>query len=247
MPPRRCVAVAPLATRWIERLLAGHDPPLTVAQYLALRAIARRGVSGSELAGRTGVSGPGGLAAARRARRRRAARARTVADDRRRQALTLSASGERAFHSAEKLLRERLATLLVDLPRPEVDALSRLLPCVEAALSGTAPPRRHPHRHHPATTPVPNRDSVPTRGSSETRGQRPRMSLIRLRAGRAVSPRKSRWDLGRSPRAAPRSGCGRRVLVAVPAVVAVAPVERPSRRPTLHRKRATGLLVHSGP
>ena len=33
------LAVAPLVTRWIERLLAGHDPPMTAAQYLALRAV----------------------------------------------------------------------------------------------------------------------------------------------------------------------------------------------------------------
>jgi MarR family transcriptional regulator, lower aerobic nicotinate degradation pathway regulator len=138
------VAVAPLATRWIERLLAGHNPPLTIPQYLALRAIAHEGVSGSELARRAGVSGPAvsqllaGLADAGLLERR------TTADDRRRHALTLTPSGARTFHSAEKHLRERLATLLVDLPRPEVDALSRLLPRVEAALSGTAPPRRPP-------------------------------------------------------------------------------------------------------
>ncbi len=153
------VAVAPLATRWIERLLAGHDPPMTVPQYLALRAIARDGVSGSELARRTGVSGPAvsqllaGLADAGLLERR------TVVDDRRRQALSLSPLGERAFHSAEKLLRERLATLLLELPPPEVDALSRLLPSVEAALSGTAPPRRPPPpprpppRHRPRQKP----------------------------------------------------------------------------------------------
>ncbi len=138
------VAVAPLATRWIERLLAGHDPPLTVPQYLALRAIEREGVSGSELARRTGVSGPAvsqlmaGLADAGLLERR------TLADDRRRLALALSPTGEQTFHSAEARLRERLAALLGDLPRPEVDALSRLLPQVEAALSGTAPPRRPP-------------------------------------------------------------------------------------------------------
>jgi len=138
------VAVAPLATRWIERLLAGHDPRLTVPQYLALRAIARDAVSGSELARRTGVSGPAvsqllsGLAEAGLLERR------AVADDRRRQALALSPLGERTFHSAQELLRERLATLLVELPAPEVDSLSRLLPGVEAALSGTAPPRRPP-------------------------------------------------------------------------------------------------------
>src|SRR5436305_3450987 len=137
-------AVAPLVTRWIERLLASHDPPLTVPQYLALRAIAREEVSGAELARRTGVSGPAvsqllaALADAALLERT------TIADDRRRHALTLTTSGARAFQAAEKLLRERLATLLVDLPRPEVDALSRLLPRVEAALSGTAPPRRPP-------------------------------------------------------------------------------------------------------
>jgi DNA-binding MarR family transcriptional regulator len=128
-----------------------------VPQYLALRAIAREGVSGSELARRTGVSGPAvsqllaGLADAGLLERR------TIADDRRRHALTLTATGARAFHSAEKLLRERLATLLVDLPRREVDALSRLLPRVEAALSGTAPPRRPPPppppRHDPRPKP----------------------------------------------------------------------------------------------
>ena len=36
------VALAPLATRWIERLLAAASPPLTVSQFLALRAIGRR-------------------------------------------------------------------------------------------------------------------------------------------------------------------------------------------------------------
>jgi DNA-binding MarR family transcriptional regulator len=137
-------AVAPLATRWIERLLARHDPALTVPQYLALRAIAREGVTGSELARRTGVSGPAvsqllsGLASAGLVERR------ADAEDRRRQALALSPAGEQAFGSAEALLRDQLGELLADLPRPEIDALSRLLPSVEAALSGAPPPRRPP-------------------------------------------------------------------------------------------------------
>jgi DNA-binding MarR family transcriptional regulator len=144
-------AVAPLATRWIERLLARHEPALTVPQYLALRAIAREGVTGSELARRTGVSGPAvsqllsGLASAGLVERR------ADAEDRRRQALALSAAGEEAFASAEALLRDELGNLLADLPRPEIDALSRLLPSVEAALSGAPPPRRPPPppRPHP--------------------------------------------------------------------------------------------------
>src|SRR5712691_10319653 len=95
------VAVAPLATRWIERLLAAHDPPLTVPQYLALRAIAREEISGSELARRAGVSGPAvsqllaGLADAGLLERS------PLAADRRRLRLSLSAAGERTYHSAD--------------------------------------------------------------------------------------------------------------------------------------------------
>src|ERR1700691_2592868 len=67
MPPARravteatdaLLGTAPLVTRWIERLLAGRDPPLTAAQYLALRAIAAEELTGGELARRTGVSDP---------------------------------------------------------------------------------------------------------------------------------------------------------------------------------------------
>src|SRR5579862_4853167 len=119
------VAVAPLATRWIERLLSGHEPPLTMAQYLALRAIAAERLSASELAGRAGVSGPAvsqllaSLADAGLLERRE------LAEDRRRVAVSLSAEGERVLGSAHQLLRERLGALLADLPRPEADALAR--------------------------------------------------------------------------------------------------------------------------
>ena len=153
------IAVAPLATRWIERLLAAHEPPLRVPQYLALRAIAHEDISGTELARRAGVSGPAvsqllaGLAEAGLLDRN------PLAGDRRRQTLSLSAAGEQAYRSADALLRQRLAALLTDLPRPEADALSRVLPHVESILTGAPPPRRPPpppprkppppHRHHP--------------------------------------------------------------------------------------------------
>ena len=136
------VAVAPLVTRWIERLLGGTDPPLTVPQYLALRSIAREQVSGSELARRTGVSEPAvsqllaGLAGGGLIERSPAA------DDRRRLELTLSDAGRDVLDAAESTLRARVSTLLADLPRPESDALSRALPQVEALLAGTEPPRR---------------------------------------------------------------------------------------------------------
>src|ERR687888_151408 len=50
------VRTAPLVSRWIERLLAAHDPPLTVTQYLTLQAIADGEVVGAELARRAAVS-----------------------------------------------------------------------------------------------------------------------------------------------------------------------------------------------
>jgi DNA-binding MarR family transcriptional regulator len=146
-------AAAPLATRWIERLLAQHDPPLTVTQYLALRAIVRERISATELALRAGVSGPAvsqllaGLADAGLIERD------VVEEDRRRVALALSPGGERAFAGAEALLRERLGSLLAQVPRPELDALALVLPRVEAALSGAPPPRRPP----PPPPPPPRR------------------------------------------------------------------------------------------
>ena len=138
------VAVAPLATRWIERLLAEHEPPLTVPQYLALRAIAREQVSPGELSRRAGVSEPAvsqllaGLAASGLVERSPAA------GDRRRLELRLTSAGQSAHTSAEALLGARVGGLLAGLPRPEADALGRLLPRVEALLSGSPPPRRPP-------------------------------------------------------------------------------------------------------
>ena len=139
------VRTAPLVGRWIERLLAAHDPPITVAQYLALQGVAGGDVVGSELARRAAVSAAAvsqlvaGLEAAGLVERRR------LADDRRRQPLALTSRGREALASAQDLLHERLADLLADLPAPETDALARLLPRIEDALAGTAPPPR-PHR-----------------------------------------------------------------------------------------------------
>ncbi len=141
--------VAPMATRWIERLLAQGKPPLTVTQYLALRAIALEGTTGGELARRAGVSGPAvsqllsGLVEAGLIERR------PLAADRRRQELAVSAAGESALQGAIGILKGELGTLLVGIPKPEVDALARLLWAVEAVLSGKPPPPR------PAGPPAP--------------------------------------------------------------------------------------------
>lgn len=134
--------VAPLVSRWIERLLAGHQPPLTPAQYLALGAIGDGEAVGADLARRAGVSPAAvsqlvaALEDAGLVTRRRAEA------DRRRQAIALTPDGERSLRGAEALLGERLAGLLEDLPRPEADALARLLPRLEQLIAGTPPPRR---------------------------------------------------------------------------------------------------------
>jgi DNA-binding MarR family transcriptional regulator len=136
------VAVTPLLSRWLERLLAGHQPPLSAAQYEALRAVAAGDLSAAELARRSGVSGPavsqllGGLVDAGLLQRGE------LAGDRRRHALTLSAEGTRVLRSADALLTGQLESLLASLPRPDADALVRALPFVEAGLGGTPPPRR---------------------------------------------------------------------------------------------------------
>jgi DNA-binding MarR family transcriptional regulator len=135
---------APLVSRWIERLLAAHDPPLTVTQYLALQATGDGEVVGAELARRAAVSPAAisqllaGLEDAGLLTRDR------LGDDRRRQPLVLTEHGRWVLQSAQTALRERLAGLLADIPSRESDALARLLERLEASLRGTPPPPRPP-------------------------------------------------------------------------------------------------------
>lgn len=139
---------APLVSRWIERLLAAHDPPFTVAQYLVLQAIADGETVGAELARRAAVS-PAAISQLIAALEDAGMLVRgRLEDDRRRQLLSLTEQGQWALRSAQTALRERLAGLLSDMPPPETGALARLLERLEASLSGTPPPPR-PQRPPP--------------------------------------------------------------------------------------------------
>jgi DNA-binding MarR family transcriptional regulator len=143
------VRTAPLVSRWIERVLATHDPPFTVAQYLTLQAIADGEVVGAELARRAAVS-PAAISQLLTALEQAGLLSRDRRDDyRRRHPLTLTDQGRWALQSAQTALRERLAGLLADMPPPEIDALARLLERLEASLSGKPPPPRPPRPHPP--------------------------------------------------------------------------------------------------
>jgi DNA-binding MarR family transcriptional regulator len=126
-------------------VLAQQDPPLTVPQYLALRAIELEGVSGTELARRSGVSGPAVSQLIAALADTGLVEREPFEGDRRRMTLTLSRGGRSAYRRAETALGRELGSLLADLPKPESDALARALPQVESVLSGSPPPRRPPH------------------------------------------------------------------------------------------------------
>src|SRR4029079_18230418 len=148
------VRTAPVVSRWIERLLAAHDPPLTVAQYLALQAASEGEVVSAELARRTAVS-PAAISQLVAALEDHGLLARAPhTKDRRRQPLVLTQRGQTIFWSAETALRARLASLLEDLKPPEAEALARLLDRLQASLSGTPPPPR-PHRTQAQRRPQP--------------------------------------------------------------------------------------------
>jgi DNA-binding MarR family transcriptional regulator len=147
--------VAPLATRLVERLLAGHDPPLSVSQYVALLSIEEGGLAGAELARRAAVS-PAAVSQLLAGLEREGLLERSPsAVDRRRHALTLGPRGRTVLRSARGMLTKRLAELLGELPPHEADAVVRSLELLQSRLSGTAPPPRP--RKPPKPPPPPHR------------------------------------------------------------------------------------------
>ena len=141
--------VAPLVGRWIERLLGAHEPPLTVAQFLALQAAVSGETAGADMARRAAVSPAAvsqllsGLEDDGLLRRVRSE------DDRRRQSLELTPLGVETLRSAQLELRLGLGALLADMPPHEADALADALEHVAAILGGVTPPRRPPRPQPP--------------------------------------------------------------------------------------------------
>ena len=142
-------AVAPLVTRWMERVLAAADPPITLGQYLGLRAIAAGVDSAADLARATGVSESAVSQLVAGFERAGTVERTSASDDRRRRRLALTSDGERLLRSAQRLVGAQLEPLVASLAPPDADALAALLRRIEPALSGTAPPRRPPPPHPP--------------------------------------------------------------------------------------------------
>jgi DNA-binding MarR family transcriptional regulator len=151
-------AVAPLVTRWMERVLAAADPPLTLGQYLGLRAIAAGVDSAADLARATGVSESAVSQLVAGFERAGTVERTSASDDRRRRQLALTPAGERLLRSAQGLVGARLEPLVASLAPPDADALAALLRRIEPALAGTAPPRRPPP---PPRPPDPHRPPHP--------------------------------------------------------------------------------------
>jgi DNA-binding MarR family transcriptional regulator len=144
----RLAGVVPHLARWIERLLAAHEPPLTVAQLLALEA-AEEEIAAAQLAERAAVSPAAvsqlltALEDAGLVERLRAS------EDRRRQRLVLTVSGRRTLRSVREALSKGLLPLVNVLRRPEAESLAAALAVLAPAVGGTPPPRRPPRSRPP--------------------------------------------------------------------------------------------------
>jgi len=115
--------------RWTERLLAQAQPPLTVSQYLALRAIADgpridEHLTAAELARRAGVSGPAVSQLLATLVQAGWIERHEALSDRRRQDVSLTEAGRGVLEIANAVLTAQLAELLADVPAAELDALA---------------------------------------------------------------------------------------------------------------------------
>jgi len=155
-PVDELVGAAAVTARWAERVLAAHEPPLTLTQFLALRSIGRERVTAADLARRAGVSGPAASQLVSAVEQAGWIARTPLPHDRRSHELALTESGARVLATSTRTLGDRLGPLLAELPPPELHALERSLPLIEATLGGNPPPRR-PRPPHPPEGPRPGR------------------------------------------------------------------------------------------
>jgi DNA-binding MarR family transcriptional regulator len=141
------IEVTPLVARWIERVLAADTPPLTVTEYLLLRAVQAGAGGAVELAAGAAVSEAavslqiGSLEAA-------GLLARTPnPGDRRRRDIVLTGAGRAALSEAERRLSRALSVPLAELPPHEAGGLAGGLQALRRAMVEPPPPR--PRHHHP--------------------------------------------------------------------------------------------------
>jgi DNA-binding MarR family transcriptional regulator len=140
----------------MERVLAAAEPPLSLGQYLGLRAIAAGVDSAADLARATGVSESAVSQLVAAFERAGTVERTPTGDDRRRRRLALTPDGERLLGTAQELVGARLEPLVTSLAPDDADALAALLRRIEPALTATAPPRRpppQPPKHHHAPRP----------------------------------------------------------------------------------------------
>ena len=154
LPPRRRAAdvlatIAPLVTRFTERVLAEHDPPLTPAQLLALRAVAGGAGSAHELARRAAVSEAAVSQLVIGLEERGLIARDRVPGDRRRLTMRLTPAGIWALESADRRLADMLADMVAAVPPAEAATLGRLLAGIEPAFADRPPPPRPPRSRPP--------------------------------------------------------------------------------------------------
>ena len=165
MPPspkhvaaERLAGVALHVARWSERTLAEHEPPLTVAQFLVLDALADGARTPGELAARAAVSD---AAVSQLLRDLEAGGLVTRALsplDRRRHELALTDAGRQTRAAAWRLVAARLAGVLGDLPDAEARQLGELLGRIGSTIARVPPPPR------PRPTAPPPHPRPPTPG-----------------------------------------------------------------------------------
>jgi DNA-binding MarR family transcriptional regulator len=137
-------SVALHVARWAERTLAEHDPPLTVAQFLALESLQSGVTAPGELARRAGVSDAAVSQLIRDLEGAGLVERQLSTVDRRRHELRLSPAGASTYQSATALVAARIGGLLGELPGPDARHLAELLARVARTVGAAAPPRRPP-------------------------------------------------------------------------------------------------------